>query len=440
METSSLVLLSIATIVLIACSAFFSAAETSMMALNRYRLRHLADQQHAGAKRALRLLDKPDGLIGFVLLGNNFLNVLVTQIATLVTLQLFGQQGLWLASLILTALILIFAEVLPKTIAALHPERLAFPATLLLIPLMALFRPLVASINWLTRLLLRPFNVSADRSRLDPLDREELRTVVKEAGAMIPQKHRDMLFGILDLEKVTVEDIMVPRSDVVAIDFGQEWVDVREQLMTCRHTRVPCYRGSLDNVLGILHLRTLTKLMRHGDEFDISELENLLSEPYYVPMKANLHAQLINFQLEKERMGLVVDEYGDVIGIVTLDDVLEQVVGEFTTVPQFITRAMQPQADGSVLVDASTNLRELNRAFRWNLPEDGPKTLNGLILERLESIPDTGTSLRVGDYTLEIVQSSEHSVRTARIFPPQPTPEVPLSTSDADTVDDQPAT
>jgi Mg2+/Co2+ transporter CorB len=418
METSELVWLALGMVGLIACSAFFSAAETSMMALNRYRLRHLADQHNAGAKRAMKLLEKPDGLIGFVLLGNNFLNVLVTQIATLVTLQVFGEGGLWLASFILTALILIFAEVLPKTIAALHPERLAFPATLVLIPLMVVFRPLVALINAITRVLLKPFNIDSNRSQLDPIDREELRTVVKEAGALIPQKHRDMLFGILDLEKVTVEDIMVPRGELVALDFDQDWTDVREQLMTCRHTRVPCYRGSLDNLLGVLHMRTLTRLMRRSDEFDCKELESLLTEPYYVPLKADLHTQLINFQLEKQRLALVVDEYGDISGLVTLDDVLEQVVGEFTTVPQFNTRQIHPQLDGSLLVDGSANLRELNRAFHWHLPEDGPKTLNGLILDQLENIPDTGTSLRVGDYTIEIVQSAGQVVRNARIFPP----------------------
>ena len=422
MDNVSLALLALGLLGLIALSAFFAGAETSMMALNRYRLRHLADQHHAGAKRALKLLEKPDSLIGFVLLGNNFLNVLVTQIATLVTLQVFGERGLWLASIILTALILIFAEVLPKTIAALNPERVAFPATWFLIPLMWIFRPAVAGINAITRTLLKAINVDADRSQLDPLDREELRTVVKEAGAMIPQKHRDMLFGILDLEKVSVQDIMVPRSAIVALDFDLNWVDLKEQIMTCRHTRVPCYRGSLDNTLGILHMRTLARLLRHTDDFDTAELERLLNVPYYVPLKADLHTQLINFQLEKQRLALVVDEYGDIVGLVTIDDLLEQVVGEFTTVPQFNTRDVYPQQDGSMVVDGAANIRELNRAFHWQLPDDGPKTLNGLILEALESIPETGTSLRIAGYTIEIVQSSGQAVRNARIFPPQGAP------------------
>ena len=421
METTTLVLLVIAMLVLVACSGFFSAAETSMMALNRYRLRHLAEKQHRGARRAQRLLENPDGLIGFVLLGNNFLNVLVAQIATLVTLQIFGEGGLWLASLILTTIILIFAEVLPKTLAALHPERVAFPATLLLIPLMALFRPLVALINLATRLLLKPFNISTDRAQIDLIDREELRTVVKEAGALIPQKHRDMLFGILDLERVTVEDIMVPRADMVAIDFEQDWVDIREQLMTCRHTRVPCYRGSVDNLLGILHLRSLTRLLRRGEELDPAELEALLTEPYYVPLRADLHTQLINFQREKQRLALVVDEYGDISGLVTLDDVLEQVVGEFTTVPQFNVRGAQIQRDGSLLVDGAANVRELNRAYGLNLPELEAKTLNGLLMEQLEDIPEPGTSLRIADCTVEILQCTAQGVRSARLFLPTAT-------------------
>jgi Mg2+/Co2+ transporter CorB len=418
MELTTLLILLASMVATIICSGMFSAAETSMMALNRYRLRHLAEKKHRGAIRALRLLENPDGLIGFVLLGNNFLNVLLAQIATVVTLQLFGEDGLWLASLILTAVILLFAEVLPKTLAALHPEKVAFPATLLLIPLMVVFRPMIAVINAATRLMLRPFNVSTDRSQMDMIDREELRTVVKEAGALIPQKHRDMLFGILDLEKVTVEDIMVPRTDMVAIDLDQDWMDVREQLITCRHTRVPCYRGSVDEVVGILHLRSLTRLLRRNEELDLEELEGLLTEPYYVPLKADLHTQLINFQLEKQRLALVVDEYGDLSGLVTLDDVLEQVVGEFTTVPQFNTRGIQKQADGSLLVDGAVNVRELNRAHGWTLPEEGAKTINGLIMESLEDIPDTGTSFRVRGYTIEILQTTAQGVRSARIFPP----------------------
>lgn len=257
----------------------------------------------------------------------------------------------------------------------------------------------------------------ADAAR-EPADRDELRSAVREAGALIPQKHRDMLCGLLDLEDVTVEDIMVPRADIVAVDLDKPWVDVAEQLKSCRHTRVPCYRGTLDQVVGILHMRNLNRLFRPAAELDATQIEALLTPAHFVPVKANLYTQLVNFQRDRQRMALVVDEYGDIDGLVTIDDLLEQVVGKFTTVRQFGVGDVYRQADGSFVVDGTANVRELNRAFGWTLPEHGPKTLNGLILEALEDIPDAGTSLRIGDYTLEVVHSSEHAVRSARVFPP----------------------
>lgn len=407
-----------ALVVLIVLSGYFSASETAVMALNRYRLRHLAASGHAGAQRTQRLLDRPDRFIGLILLGNNFVNILLTQIATLVTLQLFGELNLLVATLTITGVIVIFGEVMPKTIAAVNPERIAFPSSLALLPLLRIAQPGLVVLNAITGTLLKPFRIDTRRSTLDPLDREELRTVVKEAGALIPQKHRDMLFGLLDLEDVTVEDIMVQRADIVALDLDKPWVDIAEQLKTCRHTRVPCYRGSLEHVVGILHMRNLSRLFRPGAELDAEQVQALLTPAHYVPVKANLYAQLVNFQLAKQRMALVVDEYGDIEGLVTIDDLLEQVVGKFTTVPQFGVRDVYRQADGSFVVDGTANVRELNRAFGWTLPEHGPKTLNGLILEALEDIPDAGTSLRIAEYTIEVVHSGDHAVRTARVFPP----------------------
>lgn len=408
-----------ALVVLIVLSGYFSASETAVMALNRYRLRHLAASGHAGALRTQRLLDRPDRFIGLILLGNNFVNILLTQIATLVTLQLFGELNLLVATLTITGVIVIFGEVMPKTIAAVNPERIAFPSSLALLPLLRMAQPGLVVLNAITGTLLKPFRIDTQRSTLDPLDREELRTVVKEAGALIPQKHRDMLFGLLDLEDVTVEDIMVQRADIVALDLDKPWVDIAEQLKTCRHTRVPCYRGSLEHVVGILHMRNLSRLFRPGAELDAEQVQALLTPAHYVPLKANLYAQLVNFQLAKQRMALVVDEYGDIEGLVTIDDLLEQVVGKFTTVPQFGVRDVYRQADGSFVVDGTANVRELNRAFGWTLPEHGPKTLNGLILEALEDIPDAGTSLRIAEYTIEVVHSGDHAVRTARVFPPE---------------------
>ncbi len=422
MTTSSILILVAVLILLIGMSAYFSSSETAMMALNRYRLRHLVENNHAGAKRANELLLRPDRLIGLILLGNNFVNIVTTQIATILTLHFLGNDGLILMTVLLTIVILIFAEVLPKTVAALNPERVAFPSTLLLKPLLWLFYPFVWIVNGISNGILNWFDINPRHAGADPLDREELRTVVKEAGAMIPRKHRQMLFGILDLEHATVEDIMVPRADIDAIDMEDEWADIVDQLMVCRHTRVPCYRGNLNNLIGILHVRALTRLLRGMEEFDIDEFEAMLREPYFVPTKTNLHTQLINFQRRRERLAMAVDEYGDIEGLVTIDDLLEEVVGEFTTDPQDYTHDVYPQDDGTFLVDGMANIRELNRAYQWALPEDGPKTINGLILEALEDIPETGTSLRIGDYTIEVVHSPERIVKNARITPPEEIP------------------
>lgn len=414
---STLVLIA-ALVLLIGMSAYFSGSETAMMSLNRYRLRHLVGQDHAGAKRADKLLSRPDRLIGLILLGNNFVNILATQIATILTLQYLGQDGLIVTTVVLTAVILIFAEVLPKTVAAANPERIAFPSTLLLQPLLWLLYPFVWIVNGISNGILRWFGIDPQKPGADALDRDELRSVLKAAGTMIPHKHRQMLFGILDLEHATVEDIMVPRAEIDAIDLEDDWVDIVAQLTAARHTRVPCFRGSLDNLVGILHVRALTRLLRGVDEFDIKEFEEMLREPYFVPTKTNLHTQLINFQRRRARLAMAVDEYGDIEGLVTIDDLLEEVVGEFTTDVQNYTRDVYPQDDGTFLVDGSTNIRELNRAYNWDLPEDGPKTLNGLILQALEDIPETGTSLRIGDFTIEIVHGTEHVVKNARITPP----------------------
>ena len=419
MEPLSFNLLVASLIGLVALSAYFSSSETAVMALNRYRLKHLADAGHPGATRAQRLLQTPDRFISFILLGNNFTNILLTQLATLFTLQWLGESNLLLATACITGVVVIFGEVVPKTVAAMYPEKIAYPSSLILAPLMWLSSPILWVVISLTRLLLKPFlHGSTPRAELDPLDREELCTVVKEAGAMIPQRHRDMLFGLLDLENVTVEDIMVPRAEIVALDLDREWVDIVDQLTTCRHTRVPCYHGTLDHVAGVLHLRNLSRLMRQSRDFTLEDLKALLTPAHYVPPGANLYTQLINFQLARQRLALVVDEYGDIEGLVTLDDLLEQVVGEFTTTPQFDTHEVSREHDGSYLVDGSANVRELNRALGWRLPEHGPKTLNGLVLEALEDIPEAGTSLRLGDYTIEIVHGMGQAVRTARVFPP----------------------
>lgn len=401
---------------LIILSGFFSGSETSLLSLNRYRLRHLAKAKHAGAMRASRLLKRPDRLIGIILLGNNFVNILASAIATLIALRLLGESGVWIATAILTMIILLFSEVAPKTLAALHPERFAFPASFILAPLLRLFYPLVWLINTIANSLLRPFGISATDETTQQLNREELRIVVNEAALMIPQRHQQMLLSILDLEKVTVEDIMVPRNEIVGIDLEDDWDDILKQITASQHTRLPVYHDGIDNVIGFVHLRNVLGLQRKG-EITREEFRKLIREAYFIPEGTQLHNQLLNFQKRRRRIGMVVDEYGDIQGLVTLDDILEEIVGEFTTDPATTSRDIHPQEDGTYLIDGSANIRELNRVMNWDLPTEGAKTLNGMIIEYMEFIPEAGTSLKLSGYPLEIVQSSNNAVKTVRIDP-----------------------
>ncbi len=403
-------------IVLIVLSAFFSGSETGLISLNRYRLRHLSKARHAGALRASKLLQRPDRLIGIILLGNNFVNILASAVATVIAIRLLGDNGVWAATFILTVVILLFAEVTPKTLAALHPERFAFPASFILGPLLKLFYPLVWLINIIANGLLRLLGVHPSDADQHSLSQEELRTVVTEAGAMIPQRHQQMLLSILDLEKVTVEDIMVPRNEVAGIDLNDEWDEILKQLSNSQHTRLPVYRDSIDNVVGIVHLRNVLDLQRNKS-LTMEGFQEMVRETYFVPEATPLNTQLLNFQKQRRRIALVVDEYGDIQGLVTLDDILEEIVGEFTTDPATSSKDIHPQEDGTYLVDGSANIRELNRVMKWTLPTDGAKTLNGMIVEYLETIPEAGTSLLLADYPIEIVQTSSNAVKTVRIDP-----------------------
>jgi Mg2+/Co2+ transporter CorB len=403
---------------LIFVSAFFSAAETAMMRLNRYRLRHLAHAGHKGAIRAQRLLERTDRLIGFVLLGNNFVNIFASSIVTVIAIETFGQAWIGAAAGLLTLVILIFSEVMPKTLAALHPERVAFPASLLLRPLMVLFYPLVWVINVISNGLLRLLGISTEEEpSMHQFTAEELRTVVDEAGALIPRRHQHMLLAILDLERATIDDIMVPRNDIVGIDIDSELGDIIELLSSRLYTRLPIYREDIGDVIGVLHVRSVLPGLTRG-ELTKEMLLASAEEPYFIPEGTPLNTQLINFQRQKRRIGLVVDEYGDIKGLVTLEDILEEIVGEFTTDVSSTSRHVHGQPDGSFLVDGGVGIRVLNRMMNWRFPVQGPKTLNGLILEQLESIPAAGTSLRIDGYTIEIVQVADNTVKTARIRPP----------------------
>jgi len=403
--------------VLILLSAFFSGSETAMMALNRYRLKHLRDQKHKGAMRASSLLEKPDRLIGLILLGNNFVNILASSIATIIAIRLYGEVGIAIAAALLTIVILIFSEVTPKTMAALHPEKIAFPVSFILKPLLKVVYPIVWLVNLIANGVLKLLGISPeDENGEMALSREELRTVVKEAGTMIPQRHQQMLFGILDLEKVTVEDIMIPRNEVIGIDLDTDHDELEAQLRSCRHTRIPIFSNNLDNIAGVMHVRKIPDLLEQPEESRETAIHEKMEEPYYVPIGTPLHTQLNNFQREKRRIGFVVDEYGDIQGLVTLEDILEEIVGEFTTDPGY-NKDIHDQKDGSYLIDASANIRDINKSLTWTLNTEGPKTLNGLIIETLENIPETGTSLRIGKYIIEILQTTKQAVKTVKIQP-----------------------
>lgn len=405
-----------ALIFLIFLSAFFSGSETGLVSLNRYRLRHLAKTGHRGAVRASRLLDRPDRLIGLILLGNNFVNILASSIATVIGIRLFGDPGIAIAAGLLTLVILIFSEVTPKTLAVLHPERIAFPTTFILSPLLKLLYPLVWVVNIVANGFLRLFGVKVDSAASQELTSEELRMVVSEAGAMIPRRHQAMLTNILDLEKVTVDDIMVPRNELIGIDLDDDWDDIIKQLTHSQHTRMPVYHTDINNVVGIIHVRNMLDLLTQK-ETTKDDLQEWIRQSYFVPEGTPLNTQLLHFQREKRRIGLVVDEYGDVKGLVTLEDILEEIVGEFTTDPSTHIKEIHRQADGTYLVDGSANIRELNRVMHWHLPTDGPKTFSGLITEYMESIPEPGTSLMLAGYPVEIVQTKDNIVKTALINP-----------------------
>ncbi len=386
-----------------------------MVALNRYRLRHLAQEGKRSAIISEQLLARPDRLFGLILLGNNLVNILAASIATVIGIRLLGDLGVAIAPFILVAVFLIFAEVMPKTLAAMKPESIAFPASYLLYPMMKVAYPAVWVINWISNGLLSLFGHNFEEQDDTPLSRDELRTIVREAGTMIPKRHQRMLLNILELENVTVDDIMVPRNEVAAIDLDDPINEIIEQISHCQHTRLPVYESNIDNIIGIIHIRRMTRILSDKNELTKDTLKEILIDCYFVPKGTPLHTQMMNFQQNKRRFGIVVDEYGVIQGLVTLEDILEEIVGEFTTDMQTYNLDIQKQDNDAYLVDCSVHLREINRQLRWELPTEGPKTLNGLILERLEYIPESGTTLKINNYLIEITQVSENSVKMARV-------------------------
>ena len=401
---------------MIVISGFFSGSETAMMVLNRYRMRHLAKQGHRGARRVLRMLAHPDRLLGLILLGNNFVNFFAATLSAVIGSRLLGDIGLAASPFVLTPLILILAELAPKTVATLYPERIAYPASFLLYPLGKLLYPFTAIINYIANKLLASIGIRADGTDREQLSTEELRTVVMDPRSKLSSRYRKMLTSVLDLERVTVVDIMVPRNAIIGIDLDDEPQQIIDRLRHSQHSRLPLYRNDINHIEAVLHLRRIMELPQN--EHRLAEyLLDRATEPYFVPASTSLNAQLRNFQHQQRRLGLIVDEYGDIHGLVTLDDLLGEIVGEFTADTADRGLAIHPQPDGTYLIDGATNVRELNREMQWELPTDGPKTLNGLVLEQLESIPDTGISLRIAGYPVEIVQVTNNAVKIARIKP-----------------------
>ena len=415
-DDSSLLALLLSFLALIIASAYFSSSETGMMSLNRYRLRHLARSNHAGAKRASKLLESPDKLIGVILIGNNFVNFLAASIATSIAIALFGDPSPILTAVVLTLVVLIFAEVTPKTIAALHPEKIAYPSSLLLALLLKLLYPVVWIVNVVSNALVRLIGFSSEANgNENQLTPEELRTVVYESGGRIPRRRHGMLMNILDLERVTVDDILVPRHELVGIDIEDDLNDILLQISSAQHTRLPVYKHDIDNIVGVLHLRSTGKLIGI-EELNKSALLQETAEPYFIPESTPLHTQLFNFQKKKERMAVVVDEYGAVKGIITLEDILEEIVGEFTTDLAASSKDIHPQEDGSFLIDGSASVRDINKVLSWDLESSGAKTLNGLLTESLESIPDSSVCINLDGYYAEIVQVKDNVIKTVKMW------------------------
>ncbi|MFZ2724721.1 MAG: HlyC/CorC family transporter [Methylococcaceae bacterium] len=394
-------------------SAFFSGSETSLMMLNRYRLRHLVKLKHPGAIKAHRLLQRPDRVLGFILLCNNFFNNFASSIATVIAIKLYADEEstIAIATALLTIVMLVFCDIAPKTLATVRPELLAFPAGWIYPPLLKLFYPVVSFVNLFANLLLRLFGVDINKNQHSILSKEELKSIITEAESVMPNRYQKMLLGILDLESATVEDIMTPRNEIVGIDLEQPLDAIIHKIKNSPHTQLAVYKKNIDRIIGFLHLRKVLVEVNH-EQFDKQAIINLLTKPSFIPESTPVHTQMLRFKSEKIRIGLVVDEYGDVQGLVTMDDLLQEIVGELITEDETVRK----QTDGSYLVDANITVRELNRITQWSLPTEGPKTLNGLIIEFMETIPEIGICIQLHGHALEIVKRDKNTVKLVRFL------------------------
>jgi Mg2+/Co2+ transporter CorB len=406
-------------LLLLVCGAWFSAAETSMMAINRHRLSHLVRKDVRGAKLTGRLLSKIDKLLGSILFGNTLVNVTAAAITNILILRLFGTSELALlfGTLLITFLLLVFSEIMPKIIAASYPERVALPSSYLLAPLITLFHPVVVVAGGIVKGFLRllRIKIQTDQSK-QRMTLEELRGLVLDAEHFLPRKHQKMLLNLVDLERITVNDVMIPRNLIESLDINTDQDALRQQIITCHHTLLPVYADTPGNIIGILHIKRIPALFQES-RLDATQLRDVLYEPYFIPSDTPLLQQLQQFQERHARLGLVVDEYGELLGLVTLENILEEIVGEFTTQSPSQTGKFLRQDDGSILLEGGSSLRELNRKLGLHLPLDSAKTLNGLILDHLEDIPETGTSLKIAGYPIEIIQTQDRIVKVVRLFP-----------------------
>ena len=421
MENVSTTTLIIILCVMVLVSAWFAGSETGMMTLNRYKLRHQAKNGSRPARRVEKLLRRPDQLLSLVLIGNNLVNILASALATIVGMRIHGDEGVAIATGILTFVVLVFAEVLPKTVAALYPERVAFPSSLLLVPLQYIMLPLVWLLNTITRLLMKMAGIRADGATNSALSKEELRTIVYESRSLMSRRNQDMLLSVLDLEKVSVDDIMVPRNEIVGININDDWKSVVRQLSHSPHGRIVLFRDSLDDCVGMLRVREAWRMMTEKKEFTKETLLRAADEIYYIPEGTPLNTQLVKFQRNKEKAGVVVDEYGDIKGLVTIEDILEEIVGDFTTsMSPSLAEEVMPQNDGSVLIEGSASVREINKAFNWHLPEHEARTINGMLLEALEEIPAIATRVQIGHYNVDILDVQDNMIKQVRITPKTP--------------------
>ncbi len=396
-------------------AAFFAATEIGMMSINRYKLKHLVKKENKQASRVNQILSRPDRLLSVVLIGNTLANILASTIATLIGQHIYGDAGIAIATALLTLIILVFAEMIPKTFAAIYPQQVAFATSLPLQILQLIFAPVVYLCVSMSNGVLRIFRISIDKIQKESLTGEELRSVVHEAGGLLPVEHKSMLISLLDLEQATVEDIMIPKSDIVGIDIEEPWAEILYQLETAKHTRLPLYRASIDDLVGMIHVRDVLNLAIEN-ELDLDSLLKAADEPYYIPEATSLNIQILNFRKMKRRSSFVVDEYGNIQGLVTMEDILEEIVGEFTTDVAALSRDIIPQSDGSVIVDAGLTLRHLNRLMGWNLPMIGPKTLSGLIVEHLGYIPPAESCLTIENYRMEILKVGDNTIKSIKVF------------------------